>query len=126
MAKPTEKKAEAISSTQFIGLFVWIIALILHLICVGQPMTQVKLIIYLAACGAELYILKYLVADMHTIFFLKSIAQQPYGAPVQMVLENESDNLNRWTNEIDMDLKENKLTYQKSRLFVILALAVVE
>jgi hypothetical protein len=43
-----------------------------------------------------------------------------------MVLANESDNLNRWTNEIDMDLKENKLTYQKSRLFVILALAVVE
>lgn len=43
-----------------------------------------------------------------------------------MVLANESENLNRWTNEIDMDLKENKLTYQKSRLFVILALAIVE
>ena len=43
-----------------------------------------------------------------------------------MVLANESENLNRWTNEIDMDVKENKLTYQKSRFVVIIVLAVVE
>ena len=43
-----------------------------------------------------------------------------------MVLANESENLNRWTNEIDMDVMENKLTYQKSRFVVIIVLAVVE
>jgi hypothetical protein len=74
-SKVSVKKAEAISSTQFIGLFIWIIALILHLICVGQPMTQVKLFLYLSACGAEIYILKYLIADTYTIHYLKALEQ---------------------------------------------------
>lgn len=74
----------------------------------------------------ELYFLKYFVADTNTIFYLKTLENQPFGAPLKMILESTDQNMTRWANEIDMDVKENKLTYQKSRFIVIIALAVVE
>jgi hypothetical protein len=74
MGSPLPKtSSDTISSTQFIGLFIWIIALILHLICVGEPFTQFKLILYLVACCCEIYILKFFIADTDTLFFLKDL-----------------------------------------------------
>lgn len=74
-------------------------------------MTQIKLILYLVCCGLEIYFLKYFTADSNTIFWMKELESQPFGKILTPVLQGTNDNMTLWANPLDMEKKENKLTY---------------
>ena len=87
---------------------IWILGFAIHMMCVKEAVIQFKLILYLVVCVLEIYILKYMVIGLSTHPHLYNLFQNPT-AP-------NSD----WAYPIDMDQKQNKLTYQKTRLLTIL------
>jgi hypothetical protein len=56
---PVAFKSQPITSLQFIGVSIWIMGLLLHLIVTGEPIVTFKLILYLGVCVAEIHTLKY-------------------------------------------------------------------
>ena len=74
------------SGTQFLGIFIWSIALLLYMICVGNFATFYKLVLYLIVCGSEVYILKYFVIDFAKIKMIEHVSEQPYGGILKLIL----------------------------------------
>lgn len=120
---PVAFKSQPITSLQFVGVAIWIVGLILHLIVSGEPAATFKLILYLAVCGAEIHTLKYFVIpqvfvknlmnwnSIHQLTLLTSFLPTDKKFQSRMVV---------FSKPVNMDDKANKITYQKSRIIVIL------
>jgi hypothetical protein len=54
-------------------------AFCIHVVCVGEAIIQLKLVCYMFACAAEIYILKYMVVDYDTYKCLDEFAGQEFG-----------------------------------------------
>ena len=104
-------------------------AFCIHVVCVGNGVIQLKLLCYMAVCAFEIYVLKYMVCDYDTFRRLDEFANQQLGSFLRVFIpaspEESQDRLNLWGRPIDMDTKENKLTYQKTRLGIIIFFTVL-
>ena len=103
-------------------------AFCIHVVCVGNAVIQLKLLCYVAVCAFEVYVLKYMICDYDSYQQLDIIASQPMGSFLRPLIpqnpEESQDRLSLWSRPIDMDTKENKLTYQKTRFGIIVIFAI--
>jgi len=61
--EPVKTGVPSVSASMFVGVMIWVIGLFMHLIVVGNPMIQLKLVMYLLVCAIEVYVLKFMVAS---------------------------------------------------------------
>ena len=99
---------------QFIGVAIWIMGLLLHLIVSGEPLVTIKLILYLGVCIAEIHTLKYFILPPVFIKSLMSynnthnIPLLGYFVPTDRKFQSR---MVVFSKPVNMDDKANKITY---------------
>ena len=100
------------------------------MIYVGHPSIQLKLFLYLVVVAFEQYLLQFCCLNQQTIELLKNITHTKFAGsdlirgylPGGNVYTHCDDVL---MEPMDLDTKENKLTYQKARLLVITVFFII-
>ena len=104
-----------------IGLLIWISALLP--IVLGKPFLCFYLICYLVMSAVDIYVLKHFIIPRE--FLERSMKVVPYTPMVDFIVpvaEELDERVETFSKPIDMDNKVNKITYQKSRLIIIMLL----
>ena len=91
-------------------------------------MIQVKTLLYLAVCVAEVYVLKYMVLNVAQVNKISDYERKTKGSPITFICPPKfelQDRITLWGQPLEMEGKVAKLTYQKSRIFIILFFAII-
>ena len=105
-------------------MILWIGALLP--IVLGKPFLCFFLICYLVISAVEVYTLKFLIISREVLEAAKKVIPYTWQLDFIIPVEEELDQrVETFSKPIDMDNKVNKITYQKSRLIIIILLIIL-
>ena len=131
-SKKPQAPTDSITPSQLIGVIIWLLGVLLLVVVQQDASFVYKVVLYLGVCACEVYLLKHCTCSpeqvQEIIKFCDKNSYRMQFIPSSLIpkVEDLNDRTHRWGEPLDMDLKLNKITYQKCRVLTILVFAAID